>query len=497
MHSVILAIAMSVVLPRICPASAAPLHTTTPAERFYASQGLDSPSALFRDALDTFMTAEAAYRKGNYESAKQALDRLWAAHPPATEEWARAYRQAWDLGRSHGINVGTPPCYYALRMLTECVRWRTSSNRGLRPLATATLRVILVGRSSGMEPTTAKELDAGSGQKSLHVLEPSLVTAGNAIIRDSLWLFTEWVRAASGGTLGVQVKVLHLPTLEVPVAVHGHFAGLAGDAWQRIWNAVPDTVRSSTDWWWVLYPSCVPEQYPDFARSEFITGGMGTGPDGDSPCFIIDDRWLTRKPPHLGKGRYTDIERRAYLPQWLQHEFMHHIFRIYPEFGLEAKDHQWFDRRSWPADFIGFIEPDYYAEAIRKRIQVQAERPLHIALKYVPPPAHLLRRLRLDDLLGEYRHEPMQNDWHVGRLARETVDGHPALRWTNKAGVSWLLRPDLSVGLLRTGPDCPYFRAGDPEASAFRLRLRRDQDGRWLQQVEGFVFGGGVYRKIE
>ena len=36
---------------------------------------------------------------------------------------------------------------------------------------------------------------------------------------------------------------------------------------------------------------------------------------------------------------------------------------MYSEFGLEKTGHQLFDRTTWPADFQGVLEPDYFAEA--------------------------------------------------------------------------------------------------------------------------------------
>ncbi|NLI00369.1 MAG: hypothetical protein GX446_12865 [Chthonomonadales bacterium] len=468
----------------------------TPAQRFLTAQGFESPPALYREALDTFLQAEAAYRRKDYVGAERALQNLWSRHPPGTDEWAAAYRQAWEIGRSHGINIGCPPAYYALRMLTECVRWRRSPDSHTKPLAAATLTVVLVGKSSGVQPTTSDDLTQGRGKQASHVLEAGLLAENHRVLRDSLWLFCEYMRAASDGRLDVRVRFLHLPELEVPVAVtisNGRrFAGLSGDAWGRIWSAVPSRTRAESDWWWVIYPSCIPEQYPDFERTEFITGGMGTGHDGLSPCFIIDDRWMTRKPPHLGLGPYTDIERHTYLPQWLQHEFMHHLFRTYPQLGLEARDHQWFDRKTWPGDFEGRIEPDYYAEALTKRLK-DADPPLHVALRYAPPPARLFKGVKLEDLVGSYRHEPVENDWHIGTLKLETVDGKPGLRWTNKAGATWTLTPDLAKGILRTGPDCPYYDATRPDGVPFRILLRRDRNGNWLPEVDGFAFHGGRY----
>jgi hypothetical protein len=46
---------------------------------------------------------------------------------------------------------------------------------------------------------------------------------------------------------------------------------------------------------------------------------------------------------------------------------------------------------------------------------------------------------------------PVVNDWHRGEIHQTGED----LVWTNDAGVSWLWEPDLSVGALFTGPDCP------------------------------------------
>jgi len=275
------------------------------------------------------------------------------------------------------------------------------------------------------------------------------------------------------------------------------YAGLAEGAASVIARDVPAEIRNTTDWWWLIYPSHVPEQYADFERTEFITGGMGAGPDHASPCFIIDDRWLTRKPPHIGFGAYTDIERRAYLPQWLQHEFMHHLFRIYPEFGLEDAGHQWFDRTTWPTDFEGRFEPDYLAEAMHKRLRTpQAQPPLHVVLRYAPPRPNVLAQVDLEDLVGGYRHRPVQNDWHIGAVAVDERDanGQPTvLRWTNQASVSWRLFPDLATSILRTGEENPYCKTNPEGGRGFRLVLRRDAEGEYRPEPVGFQFQNGFY----
>ena len=39
----------------------------------------------------------------------------------------------------------------------------------------------------------------------------------------------------------------------------------------------------------------------------------------------------------------------------------------------------------------------------------------------------------LDMVPGDYQHNPVQNNWHIGSIK---TDG-TGLRWTNKAGESW------------------------------------------------------------
>lgn len=196
--------------------------------------------------------------------------------------------------------------------------------------------------------------------------------------------------------------------------------------------------------------------------------------------------WLTRKPPHLGSGPYSDVERNIYLPQWLQHEFFHHLYRTYPEFGLEATSHQWFSLANWPSDFVGRFEPDYYHESVFRRLQ-GAQEPMAAALRYATDGAPW-GQLNLFDVFGSYDREPVQNPWHSGVIQ----PGAP-LRWQNQAGVSWNLTPDLLNGRLLTGPDNPYF--GSPLADAFQLVLKRNALGDILPELAGFSFLGELYRR--
>lgn len=466
-------------------------------------------SPAYRQSLDAFFSAEDAYRASDYATASRILDAFWASYPAGGRQWALGVAYAQNLARTSQVNFGSPGCYYALRMLTECVNWRLQERNarapGGRPIR---LTVLLAGKSNGVQPASMEELKAQAGREVHHSLEPAL--ASDEIIRESLFLFTEYIRAMTGGHLKVEVKIARFPNLDVPVHAGENtlqvaggprttpYANLAPGAMEKIWSAVPDEVRSATDWWWILYPSHVPEQYPEFRRTEFVTGGMATGPDGRSPAFVIDDRWLVRSPPHLGDAPLTPEERRVFLPQWFQHEFFHHLYRTYPELKLETVSHQWFDRKLWPPDFEGWTEADYYAESLHKRLQ-SARPPLWVTLRYAPPAKELLAKITPQMLRGKYRAEPVANEWMEGVIEWNRAPGtdrKQTLRWINHAGVSWLLVPDLNDGLLSTGTDNPYYEREPVRGRAFRVVLRRDGDGEYVPEVAGFQFLGSFYEKV-
>ena len=95
-----------------------------------------------------------------------------------------------------------------------------------------------------------------------------------------------------------------------------------------------------------------------------------------------------------------------------------------------------------------------------------------------------------NDVTGVYERLPILNSWHVGDI---TEDGSP-LRWRNTAGIEWNLDPDLASGVLRIGPDCPYY---DPIVSYdFRLALERELTlGDLVPVVDGFTFLGELYTR--
>ncbi len=434
-----------------------------------------------------FINAENAYEKGHHKEAAELLRKLWADVPPASPPWLEIDGKAEAATRASGLNIGSPPCYYALRMLTDCVEWKLKGEPA-REVVPITWTVILVGQLESREPRNRQERNNGRGPVKTFQLDPKLKANDHQVIRQATRLFLEYVTAITEGRVKVSLRFLPLDDLKLPGVVNAEpntVAGIDGPGFGKIWETVPENVKAETDWWWIVYPSNLPEQHRDFKRTEFVTGGMGGGPRGSDPCFIIDDRWLLRKPPHLGHGTMHALERRSYLPQWLQHEFFHHLYGTYPEFRLEGKKgHEWFDRKTWPDDFEGQLEPDYYHESLHKRLK-RASKPLHVALKHTA--SDLSGVLTPDLLVGRYEHQPRENDWHTGRLERDG-DG---FRWKNGAGVSWKLTLDLARGQLRCAEKSPYFK--EEGGKAFLIDL---DAGAKPPKVSGFRFHGGEYRRV-
>jgi hypothetical protein len=111
----------------------------------------------------------------------------------------------------------------------------------------------------------------------------------------------------------------------------------------------------------------------------------------------------------------------------------------------------------------------------------------------------IVRRLSLRSLEGHYRHEPMGNGWHEGRITREAPagsEGGPNYRWTNRAGKSWRLAYVPGSLSLRTGPDNPYAHSENETAHRFLVVLKTDDNGSYLPEVAGFRFDSALYRKV-
>ena len=273
----------------------------TAADRFLSDHGVNDVAPAVRDARENFRGGQAEYMQGEHDRACSRLEAFWKTYPAGSDVWSKPDSTVYEQLRTNGIFLGEPPCYSALRMLTEAVQWRVRSrpldDNARRPASVpVALTIVLVGLAEGTQPRSQAELEANRGDPVSLALEPALLADEFRIIRQSLGLFGEYVSAITDGRLALRVECLTLPQLTLAVSVRAGkpwYAGPADGALGRVWESVPAGVKNQTDWWWVICPSVVPEQYADFAAEEFVTGGMSRGPDGASPCFLSDDRSLS------------------------------------------------------------------------------------------------------------------------------------------------------------------------------------------------------------
>ena len=396
------------------------------------------------DAINTFIGAEDAIEVGDYSTAQSLINDLFATYPKGSNIWWNVFNDP------NGANLGTPHAYYGIRMLEDIVNYQLNPTDN-PDVKTANMKVVLVGCSQGIQPSTDIELQNGTGSFVTNELDPSLVENDYCLIEQSLDLFLKYITAITDGELEVNVEYIELPDLCMDVSVNNTPPLFATGSIGPIWNALDDAVKEETDWFWMLYPSHVPE-FPDFDDDAFITGGMGSDSKG-GPVFIIDDKWLVRKPAHLGSGEYNDVERRIYLPQWLQHEFYHHLYRIYPEFSLEVNGHDWFNLSFWPDDFEGRFEADFYAESLHKRLKTACVSLSNKLITRIDTDQiDLSASMIEEELLGEYSLDNIGNAWHEAEIIFE----NGTYFWRNAANVQWQVTPNLETGILETGPDCPY-----------------------------------------
>ena len=445
---------------------------------FYSMYGGSSQFTQHtNDAINTFIGAEEAVMMGDYTTAQNLINELFSTYPKGNSIWFNVFNAP------NGANLGTPHAYYGVRMLEDIVNYQLNP-ADAPEVKTANMKVVLVGCSQGIQPNTDAELQSGTGTFITHTLDNSLLEDNYCMIEQSLDLFLKYITAITGGELEVHVEYVELPNLCMDVNVTSSPPYLASGSIGPIWNVLDDAVEEETDWFWMIYPSHVPE-FPDFDDDTFISGGMGSDSKG-GPVFIIDDKWLVRKPAHLGSGLYNDIERRIYLPQWLQHEFYHHLYRIYPEFSLEVNGHDWHHPAFWPNDFNGQFEADFYAESLHKRLQTACV-PLSDKLitRIEAEQLDLSTTMSMSELLGAYSLDNIGNPWHEGEIILE----NGTYFWRNAANVQWQVTPNLAAGILETGPDNPY------PGQDFRLELYRSLDGELIPGIIGLIFQGELHRK--
>lgn len=445
-----------------------PLLAVQPAgslQRWMASYPGDVFSAELQAKAGAFFDAQSAYQRGDYATAKRLLDAIWARYPMASAAWMQG-------GGLPGLAEQEP--YYALRLLTDATTWRLRRQvAGLvvrpQPLV---MTVLMPLKSQANNPATLAELAAGAGPLRTRNLDARAAADNGLALREALWLYGEYLLACTDGRVQLQMRLWPLNmTAQLRVDESSGTGHVSFQNYDALMAAVPYTVRRTTGQWWLLYPGVVPQAPAIRDTLWFITGGM-SGYD-QAPVFISDDTWLlqrSRNYTYGTAGPSTTEDRLNYFPQWIHHEFFHHLAQRFPELALEPNLHSWVNRAAWPADFVGVHEPDYFNEAMRRRVLAPDGGSAELArrLWHKRPGVAFFGQLDVPAILGRYEvpGESATNDWLRGVIERHPQAGQagvPPLRWTNDAGVSWGLTPDVDAlgklrsGVLTTGADNPYF----------------------------------------
>jgi hypothetical protein len=447
-------------------------------EAFFACYGGQSAFSTHSiKAITTFIQSEDALKAGDYVQAKKMIDDLFKTYPKGSNLWWNVFNDP------NGANIGAPHAYYGLRMMEDIIDHGLHGDPNVKAKKVY-MKFVLVGCSEGIQPNTKAELQNGSGTFITNKIHPDIKKDDYRIVKQSFELFGQYIKAITKGGLEIEMDFVELDQLCLPVKVTTTKPYLSYGGIEPVWKALSQGLKDSTDWWSIIYPSHVPEA-PVFDDESFITGGMGADYKG-GPVFISDDKWIVRKPAHLGSGKYSDIERRIYLPQWVQHEFFHHLYRIYPELALEVNGHDWFNLNFWPSDFEGQFETDYYSETLHKRLQVNcAPMTSRLITRVQKDLTALYNTLTIDELRGPYSLDVVQNAWHEANIIQENGKHF----WKNKANVQWTVTPSFTEGKLKTSNDNPY--AGQD----FLIELYKTVEGDYVPGAIALKFNGESYKK--
>ena len=412
-------------------------------------------------ALETLLLAQEDLEAGRLEKAEERINAIFNRMPLSSPEWRQISANSHCSGCP--FNFGAPTAYYGLRMLQQIVALGNPESSG-----SLTMTAVIAPCAEVTRPTLP---DLVPETVNLNIA-PEILDDNSRLLHVSSSLFRMWVQAITGGLkVNLRVHVLDDCTT-VDYNDEGDLFYFYSNPYSLV-DSVPDNIADDTDFWWVITPSGIPDNIADFNKN-YISGGMGGYGQG-LPLLISDDFHFINKAPALGSGKYQEVEIRAYQPQWFQHEFMHHFYYKWNEFGLEEKDHQWFDRSTWPSDFVGKWEPDYYIESINKRL-LNASPSLAEGLK--APDSADFNDIDSSIILGQYERKPVENKYHEVEIA----NNNNLLTWQNAAGVSWSLT--IIDGELWTGADCPY---GEQ-----KLTVLLDIN----QKVTSIYFSGESYKKI-
>ncbi len=308
--------------------------------RFYKRYG---PKLLFpriyKDVLRQTLLAEDKVLAKDYKGARVIIDRLIAKYPLSNDIW-QSIERTGRIKRTHP-HLGEPGLYAHVRMLDDITKIGVG-----KPLLGST-----PVQMSVVVPACSNIITKDGRTVLNHRLSPEIEENSFEKVHQSLRLFQSYILAITHGELRLEVNIYK---------VHKCFdfnKEVSQSDYNAVINQLPKSVVAATTIFWMIYPS-------DYS----IMGGSGGGLISNITIYLSEDDWVIKKPAGQGGGFRTDIERRIYLPEWWQHEFFHQLFWNWPELELEQTSHQWFDRKTWPHDFVGKWEEDYYSEALTKRL---------------------------------------------------------------------------------------------------------------------------------
>lgn len=338
--------------PPATAAASASTKTAAALDTFWGRYGAkESFTPMYVDVLTKLLEAEdkVVFAK-DYQGARVIVDALIAKYPLMTNDqpanvWWENY--ATGNNKSPRPHFGEPGAYAHLRMLDDITK--VGVNKTLAGTTPLQMAIVMPVCSDIFFKTGSPVLNRR--------LNPEISADSYEAVRQSLRLFQSYILAISGGALRLELNFYKIDSCTQIDRVKGY-------DYNAPIRQLPPGVTEKTDVFWLIYPS-------DLNVGNDAGGGSGMGgfEGSGKPVFISEDDWVIKKrDPDQGGGSRTEVERRMYLPEWIQHEFFHHLFSSWPEFGLEKTSHQWNDKNNWPADFSGKIEEDYYSEAFNKRL---------------------------------------------------------------------------------------------------------------------------------
>ena len=445
--------------------------------------------------IDTYVKVEDLVVSGNYEEASSELTSLWNMYPKGDS--------SWDFQSNNNIWLGIPAAYNGLRALDDIVSSHASNSTCTNPIS-LNIKVVLVGKSTGIMPNNPVEMTTGNGIHKTKMIDARLRANNNELINDLLYVFSRYIEAATNGTVKPSIEIIELPNFEYPVTVkeepHGKASAYGNpdptnddNTFPNIWSELTSEQKNSTDLWWIIYPSFVPgiggnlqTTTPNFNNISFFTGGTATGPKGEAVLFV-DDLFFLEKQLHIGGGSMTDIERRCYAATWFQHEYFHYLFDVFPNEELEEESHIWFQRDKWPNEFEGMFEADYFHEAMDKRLSIVENGPLvnRIIIRRDAVPSDVFSKLDQSDLEGDYSALVPVNKYNRFSIKKKLGSTNKYI-WKNEVPLEYEMDLRLNEGIFSNAP-------GGYDA---RLQLKYDENTcAFVTEVIGIRHGKGLIIK--